>query len=252
MFVPQVDMEGFRQGIRDMSLLGVAIAVWGLVTGVAMVKGGMPVSIALVMTFTAFAGSAQLAVLPLLALKTPLPIIWVTSLLVNVRFAIFSAASRDFFTRFPFHQRLFAAYLNGDVGSAVFLKRYGAVTERGTDEQIGYFFGIAAVNWVAWQASSVAGFLLGGLAPTNWGLELAAVLALGAVLIPMLNRFPAVSGVVVTAVLSIATVRVPLHLGIVISVLIGVAVAVAVDTMKHSPPVPVIEAIPMFSDAKEV
>ena len=66
-----------------MSVLGVAIGVWGLVTGVAMVKGGIPIPVALVMTFTAFAGSAQLAVLPLLALKTPLPVVWVTALLVT-------------------------------------------------------------------------------------------------------------------------------------------------------------------------
>ena len=250
-FVPDFDREGFRQGVRDMGLLGVAIAVWGLVTGVAMVKGGMSVSIALVMTFTAFAGSAQLAVLPLLMLRTPLPVVWVTALLVNVRFAIFSAASRDFFTRFPFHQRLFAAYLNGDIGSAVFLKRYADAPVRGTDEQIGYFFGLAAVNWVSWQASSVAGFLLGNLAPTNWGLELAAVLALGAVLIPMLNRFPAVAGVLVTAVLSIVTIRVPLHLGIVISVLIGVAVAVGVDSMTQAPHDEAGSHVPSFSDAQE-
>lgn len=219
-----------------MSVLGVAIGVWGLVTGVAMVKGGIPIPVALVMTFTAFAGSAQLAVLPLLALKTPLPVVWVTALLVNVRFAILSAASRDFFTRFPFHQRLFAAYLNGDIGSAVFLRRYGRSPERGTDEQIGYFFGLATVNWLSWQASSVAGFFLGGLAPTRWGLELAALLALGAVLIPMLNRFPAVVGVVVTAVLSVATVRIPFHLGILISVLFGVAFAVVFDSVRNNRP----------------
>jgi hypothetical protein len=43
-------------------------------------------------------------------------------------------------------------------------------------------------------------------------------------------------------------VRVPLHLGIVISVLIGVAVAVAVDTMKHSPPAAVADAAPALTD----
>ncbi len=238
-----------------MSVLGVAIGVWGLVTGVAMVKGGISIPVALVMTFTAFAGSAQLAVLPLLALKTPLPVVWVTALLVNVRFAILSAASRDFFVRFPFHQRLFAAYLNGDIGSAVFLRRYGRSPERGTDEQIGYFFGVATVNWVSWQASSVAGFFLGGLAPTRWGLELAALLALGAVLIPMLNRFPAVVGVVVTAVLSVATVRIPLHLGILISVLFGVAFAVVFDSVRNNRPSTWSSAglvsDPMLSDAKE-
>lgn len=215
-----------------MSTLGIAIGVWGLVTGVAMVKGHMPISIALVMTFVAFAGTAQLAALPLLAVHAPLPVVWVTALLINLRFAIFSAAARGYFSRLPLRQRLFASYLNGDVGSAVFLRKFGAAVERGTTEQHSYFFGIAAVNWVSWQTSSVLGFLLGGLAPTKWGLELAALLALAAVLIPMLTRMPTVAGVVVTGVLSVVTIGIPLRFGLLVSVLAGVTVAVLIDSMR--------------------
>jgi predicted branched-subunit amino acid permease len=207
----------------------IAISAWGLVTGVAMVKGGLSVPLALVMTFVVFAGSAQLAVLPLLVSGAPLPIVWATALLVNLRFAIFAAATRSYFSSLPWKQRLFSGYLNGDVGFALFSRRFGDASERGTPFQWGFFFGGATVNWVSWQLASVAGILLGGLAPTAWGLELAAVLALVAVLVPLITRFPALLGVLVTAVLSVATVNIPLKLGLVISVLAGVAVAVAVE-----------------------
>ena len=106
----------------------------------------------------------------------------------------------------------------------------GDATERGNPEQWGFFFGGAMLNWVSWQASSVVGILLGGLAPTQWGLGLAAVLALVAVLTPMVVRLPAVLGVVVTAALAVATVRVPLRLGLLMSVLAGVTVAVVAET----------------------
>lgn len=212
-----------------MSAPGVAIGIWGLVTGVAMVNRGLSVPLAIIMTFVAFAGSAQLAALPLLAVGAPLPVVWVTALLVNVRFVIFSAASRRFFAKLPWKQRLFASYLNGDVGFALFARRFGDATDAGTPHQWGYFFGGAAVNWVAWQAASVAGILLGGLAPTDWGLELAALLALVAVLIPMVTRFPAAAGVLVTGILSIVTVGMPMRLGLLVSVLAGVSVAVFAD-----------------------
>ena len=84
-----------------MAPAGIAIAAWGLVTGVAMVKGGLSVTMALVMTVVVFAGSAQLAVLPLLVSGAPLPIVWATALLVNLRFVIFAAAMRGYFAR-PF------------------------------------------------------------------------------------------------------------------------------------------------------
>jgi predicted branched-subunit amino acid permease len=45
----------------------VGIAAWGLVTGVAMVKSGLSIPVAVLMSLLVFAGSAQLAVIPLLA-----------------------------------------------------------------------------------------------------------------------------------------------------------------------------------------
>ena len=228
--IPPIDADAFRDGTRTMGPPALAIAAWGVATGVALVGGGLTIPMALVMTFSVFAGSAQLAVLPLLVAGAPLPVVWVTAMLVNMRFVIFAAASRSFFATLPWKQRLLSSYLNGDVGFALFMQRYGDATQRGNPEQWGFFFGCASLNWFSWQASSVVGILLGGLAPTQWGLGLAAVLALVAVLAPMVVRLPAVSGVVVTAVLAVATVRVPLRLGLLMSVLAGVTVAVLVES----------------------
>jgi len=85
----------FEEGVRSMAPLSLAIGVWGLVTGVAMVNAGMTMPGALAVTLFVYAGSAQLATLPLLAAGAPLPVVWATALLVNLRFVIFSAASRN-------------------------------------------------------------------------------------------------------------------------------------------------------------
>lgn len=61
--LPPMERDAFRAGLRAMGSPGIAIAAWGVVTGVAMVEGGLSVAKALVMTFVVFAGSAQLAVL---------------------------------------------------------------------------------------------------------------------------------------------------------------------------------------------
>jgi predicted branched-subunit amino acid permease len=225
--VPAFPADSFREGLRAMSPLALAISVWGLVTGVAIVEAGMPIPAALAFSIFIFAGSAQLATLPLLAVHTPLPVVLITAALVNMRFVIFSAASRSYFARLPWQQRLLAGYLNGDLGFALFSRRFADADQRGTTGQFGYFYGTAVVNWVAWHVASVAGILLGGLAPTSWGLDLAASLALVAVLIPMANRAPAIAGVVVTGVLSVLTVSMPMKLGLLVSVIAGVAVAVA-------------------------
>lgn len=91
----------FMEGLRDMSSISLGIAAWGLVTGVAMVDSGLSVPLALLMTFVVFAGSAQLAALPLMASGAPMWVIWATALCINLRFMIFSAQWRPFFMRFP-------------------------------------------------------------------------------------------------------------------------------------------------------
>jgi predicted branched-subunit amino acid permease len=225
-----MDRTAFREGVRAMLPMAVAISVWGIVTGVAMVNSGMTVPVALLMTFTVFAGSAQLAVLPLLAVGAPLPVVWLTALVVNLRFVIFAASSRRSFVGLPLRQRVLAGYLNGDLGFALFSRRFADDPERGSPVQWGYFYGGALVNWVTWQAASVVGIVLGGFAPESWGLELAAYLALTAVVVPMMARFPAVAGVASAVVLSVVTVRLPMRLGLVASVIGGVAVALAAET----------------------
>lgn len=228
-----IDPRAFREGLRVMLPLSVAIAVWGLVTGVAMVNSGMPVWLGVLMTVTVYAGSAQLAVLPLLALGTPLPVVWVTALVVNLRFVIFAASSRAAFVALPLRQRALAGYLNGDLGFGLFSLRFADDPRRGTPEQWGYFYGVAVANWAVWQVSSLVGLLVGGLAPSAWGLELAAYLALLAVLVPLAAKLPAIAGVAVAVVLSLVTVSWPMRTGLLVAVVGGVAVAIAAEQMRE-------------------
>jgi predicted branched-subunit amino acid permease len=229
------DPQAFAQGRSEMLPAGIAIASWGLVTGVAMAKSGLPASYAIALSLTVFAGSAQLATLPLIVAGAPLPVIWLTALMVNLRFVIFSAALRPYFSNIRLRQRLLAGYLAGDIGFALFMRNFAGAREKGTAEQRGYFYGGAATNWVAWQISSIAGILLAALIPTQWGLDLAAVLALLAVLIPMLLGIPALAGVVTTAALSVVLVGLPLKLGLLASIVAGVAVAVLLEPLQRKP-----------------
>ena len=61
----------FRQGMRDLAPQALGIAAWGLMTGVAMVKSGMGLLASVVMTLMVFAGSSQLAAIPLIVAGAP-------------------------------------------------------------------------------------------------------------------------------------------------------------------------------------
>ncbi len=156
---------------------------------------------------------------------------------MNLRFVIFAAASRRSFMHLPWRQRLLASYLNGDLGFALFSRRFAEASldqteQYGNPQQWGYFYGVAVMNWAVWQAGSVAGFLIGGLMPTDWGFELAAYIALLALLIPMVQRTPAIAGVVSTATVAVLTVAVPMRLGLLLAVIVGVTVALLGETWR--------------------
>jgi predicted branched-subunit amino acid permease len=209
--------------------LAFGMIVWGLVTGVGMVNSGLSVGWSLLITMTAYAGSAQLAVSPMLADRAPLPIVLVTALLVNVRFVIFAAAMRGHFAHLPLRQRVIASLASGDLIFILLSRRFPNTVQRGTTEQLSWFYALVTYNYIAWQGGCVLGILLGKAAPPQWGLGLAAVLALLAVIIPMLVTRPIVSGVIATALTSIVAARLPLRLGVVLSILVGMTVAALVD-----------------------
>jgi predicted branched-subunit amino acid permease len=62
----------FRQGVRELMPAAPGVFAWGLVTGVAMVKSGLSVPEAIALSLIAYAGSAQLAALPLMATFAPI------------------------------------------------------------------------------------------------------------------------------------------------------------------------------------
>jgi predicted branched-subunit amino acid permease len=85
------ERAAWRDGVKTGLPTLFGIAAWGMVVGVAMVKGGLTVAQACGMTLVAFAGSAQLASLPLIAAHAPVWVVFATALVVNLRFVIFSA-----------------------------------------------------------------------------------------------------------------------------------------------------------------
>jgi len=219
----------FMEGVRDMAPASPGIAAWGLVTGVAMVQSGLSLAHALGLSAIAYAGSAQLAVLPLFAGGSPVWVIVLTAVMVNLRFVIYSAVLRKPLAHLPWQRRLLLGYLTGDLTFVLFMRRLErdpAWPQRGS-----YFFGMASVNWVVWHVTSLLGIALATRVPAQWGLDLAGTLALLALLIPFCLRPPAAAGVVVAACVAVAGYGWPLRLGLLAAILCGVIAAFGTEKL---------------------
>lgn len=223
-------------------MVGTAIGIgaWGLITGVAMGNSGLPTAVMVLMSLLVFAGSAQLAVLPLMSSGAPLWVVWATALCVNLRFVIFSAQWRAYFIGYGFWHRLRLAYLTADLNYVMFMRRYPE--PKPAPGQLPYFWGGVACNWFAWQLPSLLGIFLADAVPVHWGVGFAGTLALLGVGLSLVNdRATAVAGAV-AACAAVAAYALPYKLNIVVAIAAAVAMGLLMDHTSSRRAVPLDDA----------
>ncbi len=216
-------LAAMRQGARALLPGLLALSVWGVVTGVAMVKTGLTEHMAVMMTLLVYAGSAQLTSLPLIMAGAPLWLIFLAGMVVNLRFVIFGAALHPFFKNMTWPKRLLMGYLSVDVAFVVFMPRFSDAPQKGTLEQHWFYFGAILSSWTVWQLTSLLGIALGSFVPTAWSLDFAAVLALIAMMMPLVSNKPILVSIFAAGVVAWLTQPWPLRLGLIAAVLVGSA-----------------------------
>lgn len=214
----------FREGMRVMAPMAVGIGAWGLMTGVAMLKSGMSVVESVAMTLLVYAGSSQLAAIPLLVAGAPAWVILATGFCVNLRFVVFSLHLRPYLMHMPRWRRLVNGYLTADLSYAVFIARYAQPPESVPEQnaQEAFLAGGCFMTWAAWMVMSLLGITLANFIPQAWGLGFAGVLSLLGILCSMATTRLRVLAALIAGATAVAAYAFPLKLNIVTG--IGVAV----------------------------
>jgi predicted branched-subunit amino acid permease len=184
------------------------------------------------MSLVVFAGSAQLAALPLIATEAPMWVILATGFCVNLRFVIFSAQWRPYLMRFSLPRRLLLGFLATDMTYVLFMRRFPE-PEPGPG-QMPYFAGSAAVNWLAWQVPSIIGIVLADIIPTQWGLGFAGTMALlGMTYSLIFDKTTGVAAVVAGAA-AVAAYALPFKLNIVVAIAAAVAAGLTMESAERA------------------
>jgi predicted branched-subunit amino acid permease len=217
----------FARGARDMVGVALGIGAWGLVTGMAMVKGGLPLWLAVLMSVTVFSGTAQLAVTPLVAGSAPVWVVWATALCLNLRFVIFSVQWRPYLAHLPTRRRALMSYFAADLNYLLFMRRFPE--PKPAPEQIPYFWGGVLVNAGAWHGLSLVGIALGQRVPAEWGLGFAGTVALIAMTCSMLSDRATWLPALVAGSAAVAAYALPLKLNMLVAIAAAVVVGTIID-----------------------
>jgi predicted branched-subunit amino acid permease len=221
----------FRIGARDMLAVAPGLAAWGLMTGVAMIKSGMSLVEVLLMALLVFAGSSQLAALPLIVAGAPMWVVLATALCVNLRFMVFSIHLRAYVMHQGFWRRLASGYFTTDLTYVQFTKRFPqpASDAIGKRAEEAYLAGNCALGWVNWMAASLLGIALANAIPVSWGLGFAGILALMGIMNSLATTRLRALAAVVAGSAAVVAYALPLKLNIMVAIVLAVAVCLMLE-----------------------
>ena len=200
---------------------------WAVVTGLAMRSSGLSAGEAMGMSLLVYAATAQLGALPLIASGAPLWLIFLTGLVLNLRFLIFSASIAPAFHDRPWAQRLASSYLLTD--SAFTLLSPRLLTAADPQWRWGYYIAPAIYGWLLWHAGVLIGVFGADILPRDWSLEFMATIALMVMLVPMARTRPMLLAALAGGISAVLLRGLPLRLGLFAAIAIGIATGFAAE-----------------------
>lgn len=219
--------KAFFSGVRDMLPILAGGTPFGLIAGVAAAKIDLGPMEATTVSAFVFAGAAQLATFDLLGRHTPALVVFLTAVLINLRFAIYSAAIAPVFREQPKPLRLLYAQLLTD--HAYVLTATRRLEDPEAPHPVAYYLGCAMPLWVMWISTTCIGAAAGASIPKSWSLDFAVPLSFVALLVPTLKDRRQILCAVVTAGASLLLLEVPHGGGVILSILTGIAAGTLID-----------------------
>ena len=217
--VPSTPQAAFWRGVLASLPVSVGIVPFGLITGIAGIKAGLNTMEVTLMSGLVFAGAAQLVALQLMGAGASIFFVWLATLVVNLRYLMYSSALAKPLEALSGRMKLLAAFLMVDQNFALALNQYGTLGPRLTPW---FYLGIGGVLWLGWVACTYIGALLGARLPEVWSLDFAVPLCFLVLLVPAVQNRPSLLAALVGGLVSTALMGLPYRSGLFIGAVAGI------------------------------
>jgi len=229
--------QRFLGGIRDTVPMLIGAAPFGLIFGaLAVTSAGLSVWGAMGFSLLVFAGSAQFVAAGLLAQGAGIPVIVLTTFVVNLRHALYGASLALFMMHLPRRWLAPLAFWLTDETYAVVIGTWNDPGDRGPFKEW-YQLGSSVAMYLNWQCWTLTGVIAGNQfqQATDWGLDFAMVVTFIGIVVPMVvNRAMLVCAVVAGGV-GVLCHGLPHNLGLIVAALAAMGAGYAVETLSAGP-----------------
>ncbi len=219
----------FAAGVKATIPLIVGAIPFGIIFGTLSAGSGLSFWGALAMSSIVFAGSAQFIALGMLATGTAWPIIVLTTLVVNLRHALYATALVPHLKQLSHRWQIPLAFWLTDETFAVVISRY--TKNDSSPRKPWYHLGSSVAMYANWQLCTFLGLTVGQMMPNAaaWGLDFAMPVTFIGMVIPYLKNRPMWASVIVAGVVSIVAYPLPHKLGLLLAALAGIMVGLFVE-----------------------
>jgi len=201
---------------------------FGMIYGVLALAAGLNPWQAQAMSLIVFAGSAQFIAAQMMGAGAALPVLWLTTLVVNLRHVLYSTALGPDMRHLPRRWRWLLAYLLTDEAFAMTAVHY-ANRQIPLTYKHWFFLGAGFIMWAEWQISTAVGIFLGAQVPANWSLDFTLALTFIGIVFPALQGRPSLAAALSAGVMALLTFNLPYKLGLIIAALTGIVVGVLLE-----------------------
>lgn len=216
----------FLRGVLACAPIAASVVPFGVIAAVSAGEAGLSGLQTAAMSIIVFAGAAQLASLELAKSDAPALFVIGAALVVNLRFAMYSAALARYVRLLPARFRAVMSYGLTDQAFALAVPEL----EDGPIPRGGWFFlGAAATLWTAWQLGTLLGIALGAAVPPELSLDFCVALAFVALAVPNLRDRPTLGAGAASVVVFLLASGLPYGLALVPAAASGVAVGATLE-----------------------
>lgn len=221
--------SAFLSGIRDTIPLMIGAAPFGVIYGASAVIGGMSPLAVVASSLLVFAGSSQFIGASLFNGGASLLVIYITTLIVNLRHALYSAKLG---AEYPGLSQKWLVPLAFFLTDETFAVVSGYAARHPAAPQLRHYQMGSSIamylNWLLWTIIGiVAGTGLAGIA--GWGLDFAMTVTFLGIVVPLIVSRPMLVCAVVSASVAVVAYPLPNQLGLMAAAFAGIFAGVAAE-----------------------
>lgn len=222
-------VQELLHGARDTVPMIIGAIPFGLIFGTLATTAGLSFWQTQTMSLWVYAGSAQFIAVTMLAGGAGLAAILLTTFVVNLRHALYSATLQPFVRHLPQRWRAPLAFWLTDETFAVVHRRYTEGADSG--QRHWYFLGSALAMYTNWQLCTAVGAAFGQALPNlaAWGLDFALLATFIGIVVPLLRNRSQGAAALAAAAVALLTHGWPYKLGLLAAALAGILLGVALE-----------------------